>query len=182
MRRLQRRTAVAVLLLALVQAFMPAHASELGYPLTQKPTDVGVHTVIIEAPAQAFGLRQVAADYDRRLAGVDIWAKRGIVCDPDVTCIRVTVQPFGHPASAVCGEATMWSGCAQIGGLDPYVWINTTYTYSRTQKRALACHELGHALGLQHHTQPGCLNVAGFAAGSPSDYEIALLEGLFADG
>lgn len=176
-----RVTLVLVAVLVALLTPFAAHAEEPGYPLQQKPTDLGVHTVIIEAPAQAFGLRKVAADYDRRLAGVDIWAKRGIVCDPDVTCIRVTIAPFGAPATQPCGAVTIWAGCAQIGGTDPWLWMNSSYSYTRQGKRALSCHELGHALGLPHLTQPGgCMNFNGTTT-SPSDYEIGLLEGLLAN-
>lgn len=141
-------------------------------PLVQKSTDVGVHTIIIEAPSQALGIRRVAAYVDQQVAGIDIWARRGIVCDPDVTCIRVTVADYGPFPVETCGALRSWAGCALIGDVDPWIKLNT---YFGTQQ-SVGCHELLHALGLDHHTGLGCVGLGGRL---PSTLEIETLRGLY---
>lgn len=158
---------------------VPATASEpvqpaVVYPLVQKETDLGVHTLIVEAPAQAWGLRKIAADYDRRLAGVDIWARRGISCLPTVSCLRVQVADFGEAFDCGDGNVRPYAGCVWVTGTDePWtMYLNAHYP----KRKAVTCHEFGHALGLGHHDMPGCV---GLGATSPSDLEIAVLEEWF---
>lgn len=182
MRRLLTALLSAVVLLAPASAAGDTAQAEVTYELFQKSTDQGVHTLIIEAPKRAWGLRRIAADYDRRLPSLDIWAKRGISCDPDVSCLQVRVGNFGREFVCGYGDPYVYAGCmwdprwvSQPG--ERFLMLNTHYVHDRKTRKAVACHELGHALGLDHHLSPGC--VGGTGGKSPSDEEIAVLERWF---
>lgn len=146
------------------------HVSVVDMP--QRPTDPGRHTIILEAPDHAWGMRAVAQDLTERVSGLVIRADRGITCDPAVSCIRVHIGHFDHP----CGQlGHRWYGCASIGTDPGVIWLDTrTSTFSRRHK---ACHELGHALGLHHHEHQGCVG-EGFLE-LPSELEVQALAAVF---
>lgn len=173
-------TLLALALLLVLLATPSADAAVIRtFPLEQKPTDLGVHTIIIEAPRRAWGIRTAAAVIDRQVEGLDIWAKRGIRCMPTVTCIRVTKERWGiTPERSCTGRLNeTWVGCAQLGGTDPYVWLNASWRIGRYGRARIGCHELLHALGLDHHSLHGCL---GSGPGRlPSRVEIDTVRGLY---
>jgi hypothetical protein len=140
--------------------------------MPQRATDTGRHTIILEAPDDAWGMRIVADDLTRRIPGLSIRTERGITCDDKVSCIRVHIGKFDH----ACGSlGTRWYGCASIGTDPGVIWLDTsTSTFSRRNE---ACHELGHALGLHHHTHRGCVG-EGFLE-LASDYEVNALSAVF---
>lgn len=145
------------------------------YPMTQKPTDAGVHTVIIEAPRKAWGLRRAAHIVDSQVPGLAIAARPWLRCNTNVTCIPVTMAAFGTAGDQPpCGSppVTLWAGCAQIGGTDPWIALNVSVGFHPTY----ACHELLHALGMNHHTLGGCLSSN---ASIPSAAELQTLREMY---
>ena len=147
-----------------------AHIGVVDLP--QRPTDQGQHTIILEAPDDAWGIRAAARSFSRRVDGLVIRSNRGATCDQTVSCIRVFVGRFDHD----CGDlGRRWYACSSIGTDPGVIWLDTrTSTLTRRNK---ACHELGHALGLRHHEHRGCLG-AGFLV-RPSGHEVRALDAVF---
>lgn len=155
----------------------PADAVEgiATYPLVQKATDAGVQTVIVQAPRKAWGLRKAATYIDARVNGLAINARPWARCRSDATCIRVTKGQFGTHPTFMC-PGVIWSGCSNIGGPDPHIYLNRTVGIPKGS--TVGCHELLHALGLYHHTLGGCLDAA-HPTTLPSDVEIQALQELY---
>lgn len=165
-----RALVVAIIIAVLVPASAAAHVGVVDMP--QRPTDPRRHTIILEAPHRAWGIRAVAQSFADRVPGLVIHADRGISCDPTVSCIQVHIGSFHHS----CGDlGHRWYGCASIGTDPGVIWLDTsTSSFSRRHR---ACHELGHALGLEHHHHQGCVG-EGFLD-LPSDEEVDALAEVF---
>lgn len=167
------RASVVSVLTCLCLAAPVSAAAHIGVvDMPQRPTDTGRHTIILQAPDDAWGMRAVAHHLTQRLPGLVIRTDRGITCNDDVSCIRVHIGHFDHP----CGQlGHRWYGCASIGTDPGVIWLDTkTSTFSRRHK---ACHELGHALGLQHHEHQGCVGEGLLEL--PSDEEVQALDAVF---
>lgn len=169
--------AVAVVgLVASLAVATPAAAAET-FPLFQKFGDRGQHTVIVEAPRQAYGLRLVARRVDRRVDNLRIVAHRGADCRRNVTCIKMRVRHYG--SSVRCLNVVDPRACAQVGGIDPFIRVNSARRSALNQR--IMCHEFLHALGLHHHGRSGCV-AGGVTPGDPrypSRYELRVLDRLF---
>lgn len=164
------------LFLAIVAALCvspAAAAAHIGVvDMPQRPTDLRRHTIILQAPDDAWGMRVVAQDFSERVDGLAIRTERGLTCDETVSCIRVHIGSFDHD----CGElGSRWYGCASIGTDPGVIWLDTETPVSSRMHRA--CHELTHALGLQHHEHRGCVG-EGFLA-LPSEFEVEALNAVF---
>ena len=82
----------------------------------------------------------------------------------DLNMIQVTSSADVHVQDVAVGPVGWWaatycSGSATYGGSDPNRWCrpqiltyNTSYSVGVAQPLYLACHELGHTVGLRHTT------------------------------
>jgi hypothetical protein len=97
---------------------------------------------------QRWRLWAVVADYDRRFAPLDL-----VIDDcadhPDAGCVKVReVRPR---------RGAYWGRWTYHGDFRGVIELNPGYRRSRH----VTCHEVGHALGLTHHTKaPGCLRTS----------------------
>jgi predicted Zn-dependent protease len=81
-------------------------------------------------------------------------------------------------------EGVAWAGATAISNENGWITgatvrINMNYTDGQTEQNQLrvTCHELGHAIGLQHNTYTGsCL---GFGGSTPAPGDFADLEALY---
>jgi hypothetical protein len=113
----------------------------------------------LEAPPQAWGLRRSARIMDEQIDGLTIRTTGTCAESPDAICIHVEVGDYTHQErlDLTYGQVAAWDGvCLCVDGPTRWIYLRE---YDRWQymshKRAIAAHELGHALGLGHHEWAG---------------------------
>lgn len=120
---------------------------EVVYPMTQN-TRGGV-TIAFNTPAWDWGTRDIAKWYAKRIDHLRVY-KRGTCADhPRAWCI--TVRVVNRPRADWWGLDYLFPGNRILYNVAP------TTSNSRWLHRMVACHEFSHALGVLHHTRPGCL-------------------------
>lgn len=111
------------------------------------------HIVYVENHAPGFPVRRAAEDLDN-YNGLDLRVVRH--CPVEEACIRVYTQR-NLPGRAIGVTYTFMSGGHTVGAkvvLERKWGRHATYR----ERRAVACHELGHAIGLNHDHGHTCMN------------------------
>lgn len=154
-------------------AMASVEPSWVGSPM---PTDT--QTVTIQAPRHAWGIRAVAAYYNKHRGNWPVLHYGfGARCNDTTYCIKVTVTRNGR--NDLLG--TMLPGEPAHQGIR-WINFNSSYRpYTLRARRYVACHELTHAMGLAHHPGAGCTgrNGRGGTAQVPSANELATINSLY---
>lgn len=153
---------VALLLTALTA---PAHADEqeqlpwsstIEFPLYRKAANVdGDALVQLEAPPAAFGLRRWAKQLDAQVDGLTIFTTGTCASRPEAVCVRYVFGTWS-PAEQIAIAGTVWGGVTTFPSPDERTVLIVKVG---PQRRPAVAHELGHVLGLSHHSGKGVMSV-----------------------
>lgn len=141
--------ALVAVVATLLLAAAPASGAEL-LPVGPHADNVGTRVVLqLQAPRASFGIRKVARQVNQEVPGLHIRRFGKCADRPDLYCLRVRVADYGTWEE----NQTRWVGQYRVENDVDLIELNTSYQ----PNQSVACHELGHALGLQHHDSRGCV-------------------------
>jgi hypothetical protein len=154
---------VSLLLAAVVLALLPqapaqADTVAVPYPLFPNNAKGTLVKVQIEGSADDWGLRQFAEQMDDRWPGLRVRSHGTCAQRPSWHCVRVTTGSWNPDQQLVVSRGTThFLGLTDYTARGRDVYLNSFYLtpeYS-VSPAAVAAHEFGHVLGLNHHEQGG---------------------------
>lgn len=146
------RITLAVLVAVVAGLLMQAPASA---ETTARPTvtawkvypNAGRVAIQIEGASNIWGIRKFAAEADRQIGGLRIYTSGTCAQRPWATCVRVRT---------VYRRDVTWYGVARWKSkYQREILLNNATR--KSNKYAVAVHELGHVIGLNHHRSYGIL-------------------------
>ncbi len=191
------RAIVLAAMLVAIPLAPPAHADSATPTLYHPPSRIGGTAdveLMIEAPARAWGIRRSAKHYDAHIDGLTIHTRGSCAERPLAICVRVHIASFSDEEMLTIshGLAPYWNGLVNydlaierefdIATSPRSIYLNTRSVPGGPTGALIARHELGHVLGLDHHSAKVGVMVGASGGGTmwPSTAEIATLQAWYA--
>lgn len=174
-------TALLAALLALTVGTAPAQAAhdewetvnpQVNWPWSPHPDNPDQDTlkVTLAGPTDTWTMRKVARWVNEQVEGIHIYRSGWCPDRPDTRCLRVLM---------VNKPNADWAGLTYgVNENRRVIELNKANASTNAYREYLACHELGHALGIMHHQRRGCVQSAHSNFPHPnrySDFEVSRL-------
>lgn len=155
---------LAVLVAGVVLAPAPAQAvdpnatplPQVVYPMVPNNARGTVVKVQLEAPRDDWGLRTFVREVDAQLPGLRVRLYGTCAQRPRLACVRVFTGDYDDATQLALSGGTVpgfYALTTYTSQADRSIYLNTRYV--PTNAYAVAAHEFGHVLGLNHHRKPG---------------------------
>lgn len=130
----------------MLMMFAPAAEADTKFPqvVAPLPYQGKILQVQIDGPPNLWGLRKVAHRVDAKLEEVKFFYRGDCASHKVDQCLIVKPKNYGN---------TGFHGVTVWGPLPRVIRLNNFYG----EAQFVACHELMHGLGLDHHRQVGCV-------------------------
>jgi len=150
------RLLLAVVAAVLVTSPAPAHATDphavVSFPLEDR-RDHPVTRVHVQAPRDVWGLRSFLREVNRADLNLNISMYGPCSRYPGAACVNIRVHHW-TPSQQRRHIDTEWWGLAHLNRPDyRKLWLNRTVPIDL--RYAVAVHEFGHILGMDHHKDLG---------------------------
>jgi hypothetical protein len=155
MSRTTRTRRVDLVVLVALAALLVPFAGGVPTAQAEAPPHTSAEVFRIQGAGNPWQVKQAARDYSRRVPGLTV--RIGGRCRPGETCIVARELNLGH--NGTYGDIRGWTDGSRFDIRFNRYYRTARHGFQAAKQRNTACHELGHAFGLDHHDgRSGCMS------------------------